>query len=77
MWAGLTALLNQALGKPVGFFNPLLYQVGSKGALHDITSGDNDLTNAGGYPAGPGWDACTGLGSPDGTKLLQALKSGG
>lgn len=77
LWAGLTALLNQALGKPVGFFNPLLYQVGNKGALHDITSGNNDLTNTGGYPAGPGWDACTGWGSPDGTKLLQALKGGG
>ncbi len=77
LWAGLTALLNQALGKPVGFFNPLLYQIGGKGILHDITSGNNDLTNTGGYPAGPGWDACTGWGSPDGTKLLQALKGGG
>lgn len=74
LWAGLTALLNQALGKPVGFFNPILYKVGSKGGLRDITSGNNDITNTGGYPAGPGWDACTGWGSPDGTKLLQALK---
>jgi len=77
LWAGLTALLNQALGKPVGFFNPLLYQLGNKGVLHDITNGNNDITNTGGYPAGPGWDACTGWGSPDGTKLLQALKGGG
>jgi kumamolisin len=77
LWAGLTALLNQALGKPVGFFNPLLYQMGGKGVLHDITSGNNDITNTGGYKAGLGWDACTGWGSPDGTKLLQALKSSG
>jgi kumamolisin len=36
--------------------------------LRDITSGNN-----GGYAAGPGWDACTGLGTPDGSILLQAL----
>jgi kumamolisin len=67
LWAGLTALLNQKLGKPVGFLNPLLYGVASSG-LRDITAGDN-----GAYAAGPGWDACTGLGSPDGAKLLAAL----
>jgi kumamolisin len=36
--------------------------------LRDITTGNN-----GAYSAGPGWDACTGLGSPDGEKLLAAL----
>ncbi|MCX6047410.1 MAG: S53 family peptidase [Chloroflexi bacterium] len=76
LWAGLTALLNQALGKPIGFLNPLLYQLGGKGILHDITTGNNDITNSGGYPAGPGWDACTGWGSPHGEKLLKALKNG-
>lgn len=74
LWAGLTARLNQALGHPVGYFNPLLYQLTQTGGFHDITSGNNDLTSSGGYAAGPGWDACTGLGSPDGTKLLQALR---
>jgi len=68
LWAGLTALLNQSLGRPVGFLNPQLYPLGP---LRDVTSGNN-----GAYPAGPGWDACTGLGSPDGDKLLAALKSG-
>jgi kumamolisin len=43
----------------------------ASGAFHDIVSGDN-----GGYSAGPGWDACTGLGTPDGTALLAALKAG-
>jgi kumamolisin len=71
MWAGLLILLNQSLGKPVGFFNPTLYTNASvAGALHDITQGGND-----GYNAGPGWDACSGLGSPDGAKLLAALKA--
>jgi kumamolisin len=73
MWAGLLILLNQSLGKPVGFLNATLYTIGSvAGALHDITQGNNA-----GYDAGPGWDACTGLGSPNGTKLLAALKAEG
>ena len=70
LWAGLIALINQQLvqqGKQTaGFINPTLYQNGSD--LHDITQGNN-----GAYSAGPGWDACTGLGSPNGTALLSAL----
>jgi len=69
LWAALIAILNQGLGQSVGFLTPRLYQlpVGSS-ALKDITTGDN-----GGYHAGPGWDACTGLGSPNGAALLAAL----
>jgi kumamolisin len=71
LWAGLIARFNQSLGKPVGYLNPLLYRVvSSSGAFRDIVSGNN-----GAYSAGPGWDACTGLGSPDGAKLLEALSS--
>ena len=69
LWAGLLALVNQYLGRPVGYLNPLLYkQLANSGAFRDITSGDN-----GAYQACPGWDACTGLGAPDGVKLLDAL----
>jgi kumamolisin len=70
LWAGLVALLNQTLGKSVGFLNPWLYtEVASRrGALHSITSGTN-----GAYHAGEGWDACTGLGSADGAKMQRAL----
>jgi kumamolisin len=69
LWAGLLALLNQRLGHPVGYLNPLLYgPLADTGACHDITSGNN-----GAYQARPGWDACTGWGVPDGTRLLQAL----
>jgi len=69
LWAGLVALLNQSLGKPVGFLNPILYGFNSQTAVfRDITSGNN-----GAYSAGPGWDACSGLGVANGTKLLQAL----
>jgi kumamolisin len=70
LWAGLIALCNQALGRPLGFVQPALYQDGS--AFRDITSGNN-----GHYSAGPGWDACTGLGSPNGVALLNALTASG
>jgi len=69
LWAGLIALLNESLAKPVGFLQPQLYAITTPGAFHDITQGNN-----GAYAAGPGWDACTGLGSPNGTALLSALR---
>jgi kumamolisin len=70
LWAGLIALLNQSLGKSVGFLNPWLYAkaASAPGAIHDITTGNN-----GAYQARAGWDACTGLGSTDGVKLQAAL----
>ena len=67
LWAGLIALINQSIGKPVGFVNPLLYQSQSSD-LNDISSGNN-----GAYKAKAGWDACTGLGSPIGTEIAAAL----
>jgi kumamolisin len=71
LWAGLTALLNQQLGKPLGFVNPLLYgRAVTGGAFFDITQGNNN-----GFNAGTGWDPCTGLGRPQGAKLLAALSS--
>jgi kumamolisin len=69
LWAGLIALLNQHLSQPVGYLNPLLYEaLASQNVCRDITTGSNGV-----YIARPGWDACTGWGVPDGTKLLQAL----
>ncbi len=74
LWAGLIALLNQGLGKPIGFLNPLLYNLGrDTAALRDITTGNNTVAGSPGYDAGPGWDCCTGLGSPNGTSLLGTL----
>ena len=68
LWAGLIALLNQGLARPVGFLQPFLYTSAGVGALHDVVKGSN-----GAYSAGAGWDPCTGLGSPNGTRLLEAL----
>jgi kumamolisin len=72
LWAGLTACLNERLGAPLGFAQPVLYPLLGSSAFHDITSGDN-----GSYAAGRGWDACTGLGSPDGTALAAAVSPSG
>jgi kumamolisin len=69
LWAALIARINQLLGTPVGFVNPHLYAVVASGAFQEITSGNN-----GGYSAGPGWNACAGLGSPEGTALESALR---
>jgi kumamolisin len=69
LWAALTACLNQALGARVGFVNPYLYTHCATGVLRDISQGNN-----GAYRAKQGWDPCTGLGSPSGAKLLQALR---
>lgn len=69
LWAGLIALMNQKLIKPVGFLNPLLYgSLAGRGVFHDVTTGNN-----GAYEAAAGWDACTGWGSPIGAELLKAL----
>jgi kumamolisin len=73
LWSALVARLAQATGKRFGLLQPLLYAGVTPGAdvpgLRDITSGNN-----GAYSAGPGWDACTGLGVPDGTALLTRLQ---
>jgi kumamolisin len=67
LWAGLIALLNQQLGRKAGFLNPQLYSLG-EAPFFDITTGKN-----GAFSAGPGWDPCTGLGSPNGQQLLSSL----
>jgi kumamolisin len=63
-------LLNQQLGRKVGFLNPQLYPLG-EAPFFDITSGNN-----GTFSAAAGWDPCTGLGSPNGQVLLSSLRSG-
>lgn len=85
-WAAITALADQAKGQRLGFLNPLLYQIAATPryttAFHDVTTGNNAVTEPDangnpvsipGYNAGRGWDAVTGLGSPDATKLIELL----
>ncbi len=72
LWASLLARISQALRRaghpPTGLLTPLLYRRDVAVTLRDILAGDN-----GAYRAGPGWDACTGWGSPRGGDLLRAL----
>jgi hypothetical protein len=77
LWAGLIARLNQGLGERVGFLNPVLYRnLGPAGVLRDITEGSTKLGDGSevGFDARPGWDPCTGWGSPNGERLLAALR---
>jgi kumamolisin len=72
LWAGLIALVNEQLGQSAGFINSLLYQNAvTVDDFNPITSGNN-----GAYLAGAGWDACTGLGSPIGERVAEALDAG-
>jgi kumamolisin len=66
LWSGLLARINELTGKPVGYLHAQLYQ--NAAAFRDITAGNN-----GDFSASPGWDACTGLGSPDGQKLADVF----
>ena len=74
LWAGLIARLAQATGTRFGLLQPLIYAGVTAGTaatgFNDIVEGTN-----GAYKAGPGWDACSGLGSPNGTALLSLLSS--
>jgi kumamolisin len=68
LWAGLVAVANQQLGTQVGFIQPAMYAARAASAFNDIIVGNN-----GAFSAGPGWDACTGLGSPIANKLIPLL----
>ncbi len=86
LWAGLIAVLNATTGHNIGFANPTLYKLGEaafnsinplwRDPTHpQLAAGPADNGNNGvpGYPVRAGWDAVTGLGSPNGTALLTAL----
>ena len=77
-WAGLTAIADQIAGRDLGFLNPALYAIGADPSqyaadFHDVTVGCNQTTSIPGYCAGTGWDAVTGLGTPDAAKLIPDL----
>jgi hypothetical protein len=82
LWAGLTALMNQQLtnqAQPaLGFLNPRLYSLAKSASyqscFHDITVGNNTNLHSGGlYYSKPGYDLCTGWGSPNGSNLISTL----
>lgn len=81
VWAALVAIADQMAGHSLGFLNPALYHLANSPRyaqdFHDITVGNNSQVvndaNIQGYNAGTGWDAITGLGSPNATNLLPDL----
>ena len=77
-WAAILALANQARAQSakagLGFATPALYGLGGTSALHDITVGNNALAGSVGFNAGVGYDLATGLGTPDVTNVVNALK---
>jgi kumamolisin len=76
LYAGLIALINANLGSDVGFINPILYSLAGS-AFRDIAGppgpANNSYGTITGYPATPGWNACTGLGSINGSALQEGL----
>jgi kumamolisin len=70
LWAGLIAMANAARGGPVGFVNTALYA--NAPLFRQILKGDNRSAGKG-YDAGAGWNACTGLGVPNGADIIAAL----
>jgi subtilase family serine protease len=88
-WAAITSIANQRVHRSLGFLNWSLYQIAQSrhrydASLHDITSGDNSVQedldgddepdiDINGFMAGPGWDATTGLGSPNGPSLVDNM----
>jgi hypothetical protein len=82
LWAGFCALANQLSmatnGTTLGFMNPTLYNIAVSScylnSFHDITVGNNIGTNAAGmFYAVAGYDLATGIGTPNGTNLINAL----
>ena len=81
LWAGFTALVNQlrvSAGQTnVGFLNPLLYNIGTNSGytacFDDVIFGNNTNNDPNQWFAVPGYDLCTGWGSPNGTSMMIAL----
>jgi len=85
LWASFMALENQqaaSLGNPpAGFINPAIYALGEStnysACFNDITTGSNTWSGSPNlYYAVPGYDLCTGWGTPAGTNLIYALAGG-
>jgi subtilase family serine protease len=77
-WAGLIAIADQMAGRDLGYINPALYQIANNPAqyasdFNDVTVGCNQTSSIPGYCSSSGWDAVTGLGTPNAASLLPDL----
>ncbi|KAJ7199962.1 peptidase S8/S53 domain-containing protein, partial [Mycena pura] len=77
IFASIIAAVNDAriaVGKgPVGFINPALYSPAFRGAFNDVTVGSNPECQTQGFPAAPGWDPVSGLGTPNFKEMKAAF----
>jgi subtilase family serine protease len=79
VWAALLALADSAPachGRPIGFANPALYRAADDAYardFHDVRLGNNDFATPHGFSAGRGYDAVTGLGTPNATALVASM----
>jgi subtilase family serine protease len=82
LWAAFISLANQqaaATGRPVvGFINPAIYGLASGPSyatcFHDVVTGSNTWSSSpSSFYAASGYDLCTGLGTPAGQSLINAL----
>ena len=79
-WAGLVAIADQIAGHGLGLINPKLYALANSARyasdFYDVTTGNNQANpSIQGYPATPGWDPVTGLGTPNAANLVPDLAS--
>jgi subtilase family serine protease len=77
-WAGLIAIADQISGDNLGYINPALYKIGSDATRYandffDVTTGNNQTSSIPGYSASTGWDAVTGLGTPNAANFAPDL----
>jgi subtilase family serine protease len=77
-WAGLIAIADQMAGHDLGYINNALYAIANNSSQYaadffDVTTNCNQTTSIPGYCASTGWDAVTGLGTPNAAKLLPDL----
>ncbi len=88
LWAALAALADQGQPSPVGFLNPALYQAQCQASppFNDVTVGTNQPLGSSPsdpphappgpyYPATPGYDLATGLGTPVAASLVSRLRA--
>ncbi|GDY30793.1 hypothetical protein GTS_24260 [Gandjariella thermophila] len=74
--AGIAALADQYAGHDLGQLNPRLYQLardGARAGIRDVTIGDNTFGGVTGFPATPGYDLASGLGTIDASRFVPAL----
>ncbi len=74
----MIAIADQMAGRDLGFINTALYKIASNPAsyaadFYDVTVGNNQTTSIPGYSASTGWDAVTGLGTPNVANLIPDL----